>query len=96
MTPQAKLRMLTFQEGQRAHLQGTPCPYTAPGDWRAGTWEKGRAAAKAHYESLTRHAVEYPEDKKERAAADWRRATTEERLELLLARVEELEQQLES
>ena len=45
MTPDAKLRMDVYQEGQRAFNAETSCPYT---DWRAGTWEKGRAAAEAH------------------------------------------------
>lgn len=42
MTPDAKLRMEIYQEGQRAYSAGTACPYT---DWRAGTWAKGRKAA---------------------------------------------------
>jgi hypothetical protein len=48
MTPEAKLRMEVYQEGQRSWRDETTCPYT---DWRAGTWAKGRAAAKAHYEA---------------------------------------------
>lgn len=46
MTPDAKLRMDVYQEGQRAFSSGAICPYT---DWRAKTWEKGRAASKEWY-----------------------------------------------
>jgi hypothetical protein len=45
MTPDAKLRMDVYQEGQRAFNSGAVCPYT---DWRAKTWAKGRAAAEAY------------------------------------------------
>jgi hypothetical protein len=45
---QKLLRQEVYQEGQRAANSGAPCPYT---DWRAGTWAKGLAAAKAHYEA---------------------------------------------
>jgi len=49
MKADAELRMNVYQEGQRAFNARTPCPYT---DWRAKTWEKGRAAAQAHSESF--------------------------------------------
>lgn len=49
MTPDAKLRMDVYQEGQRAFNAGTTCPYT---DWRAGTWEKGRKAAEAYHDAV--------------------------------------------
>jgi hypothetical protein len=48
MTPEAELRMLVYQEGQRAYTSKVDCPYT---DWRAKTWRKGfNAAAKYHRE----------------------------------------------
>lgn len=46
MSPDAKLRMDVYQEGQRAFNAGAACPYT---DWRARTWAKGRAAAEARH-----------------------------------------------
>ncbi len=48
MTPDAKLRMDVYQEGQRAYLSGSKCPYAA-GDWRSRTWGKGFAAGKAYH-----------------------------------------------
>lgn len=50
MSPDAKLRMDVYQEGQRAANTRAVCPYT---DWRAGTWEKGRAAAQAYFDGET-------------------------------------------
>ena len=47
MTDDKQLRMEVYREGQRAHHSGVPCHYVG---WKAGTWEKGRAAAKAFYE----------------------------------------------
>lgn len=49
MKSDAELRMNVYQEGQRALSTGTPCPYT---DWRAGTWMKGLAAARAHQREM--------------------------------------------
>lgn len=46
MSPDAKLRMDVYQEGQRAYRSGAPCPYS---DWRAKTWAKGRADAQAYF-----------------------------------------------
>jgi hypothetical protein len=49
MTPDARIRMEVYQEGQRAFNSGAPCPYV---DWRAGTWRKGWQAACGHNEAL--------------------------------------------
>jgi hypothetical protein len=49
MEASAKQRMDVYQEGQRAFNAGAMCPY-ARADWRAGTWEKGRAAAQKYHE----------------------------------------------
>lgn len=46
MSPDAKLRMDVYQEGQRAYRSGATCPYS---DWRAKTWAKGRAAAQDYW-----------------------------------------------
>jgi len=57
MKPDAQLRFSVYQEGQRAFRSGTTCPYT---DWRAKTWEKGLAAAKAYFSETQREAPEPP------------------------------------
>jgi hypothetical protein len=49
MSPDAKLRMDVYQEGQRAWGVGMACPHT---DWRAGTWQKGRKAAVDHQQRM--------------------------------------------
>lgn len=49
MSPDAMQRMKVYQEGQRAFNSGQECPYS---DWRAGTWEKGRAAAEKYENDL--------------------------------------------
>lgn len=49
MTPDAKLRMEVYQQGQRAYRSGAPCPYS---DWKAKTWEKGRQAAREYWERV--------------------------------------------
>jgi hypothetical protein len=45
MSPDAELRMVVYQEGQRsARDENALCPYGLF-DWRQGTWWKGRKAA---------------------------------------------------
>jgi hypothetical protein len=47
MSPEAEIRLRIYQEGQRAYLSGSPCPYDG-WDWRAKTWDKGYAAGEAY------------------------------------------------
>ena len=49
MTPDAKLRMDVFREGQIAYGTRDACPYT---DWRAKTWQKGHDSAKAYFSDM--------------------------------------------
>lgn len=53
MTPDAKLRMEVYQEGQRAFTSKAPCLYT---DWRRDTWYRGFTAA------MTYHAAQVAAD----------------------------------
>jgi hypothetical protein len=48
MSAEAELRLSVYQEGQRAYLSGSPCPYEV-WDWKSKTWDKGYAAGKAYY-----------------------------------------------
>lgn len=57
MSPEAKMRMDVYQEGQRAFNQRGVCPYT---DWRAGTWAKGFLAAKEYNDRLNELYIEQP------------------------------------
>lgn len=57
MTPDAKLRMDVYQEGQRAFGSGAQCPY-AWMDWRAKTWQKGHTAARRYHERVVVDDVE--------------------------------------
>lgn len=54
MSPDAAERMRVYQEGQRAHGSGAPCPYM---DWRRGTWAKGRQAAAEHWARINEPEV---------------------------------------
>ena len=47
----AQQRFQVFREGQLAFNSGAGCPYV---DWRAGTWAKGREAAKKYHEDFLR------------------------------------------
>ncbi len=51
MTPEAKLRMEVYQEGQRAYAKGAECPYPVT-DWKRKTWLKGFLASKYYYASM--------------------------------------------
>lgn len=51
MTPDAKLRMNVYHEGQVAFRTGVECPYD---DWRRSTWMKGRETARLYYADLLR------------------------------------------
>lgn len=58
MSPDAKLRMDVYQEGQRAFNSGAGCPYT---DWRLRTWLKGYDAAKANRDAMLAAAAKEDE-----------------------------------
>jgi hypothetical protein len=45
-----ELRLRIYQEGRRAYLSGSPCPYGGR-DWRAKTWAKGFTDGEAYYNS---------------------------------------------
>ena len=66
MKPDAELRMMVYQEGQRAFNAGIPCPYA---DWRAGTWEKGRLAAQKYAQEIFREEAPREQTLEEKIAA---------------------------
>lgn len=82
MTPDAKIRMDVYQEGQRAFNSGTLCPYT---DWRAKTWVKGRAAAEAHAAAVIgEDTAPHPHAERDQMISAAYKATTLEELRSVL------------
>lgn len=84
MTPDAKLRMDVYREGQLAFNAGTECPYR---DWRAGTWVKGRAAAEAYHAEGVAVPPTPPQDDSDPAA--WKRRAESAEAELSRLRAQE-------
>lgn len=90
MSPDARLRMEVYQEGQRAFDWKLACPYASL-DWRAGTWQKGFNAAKAHYFAQLQpgpEPVKPPSDADRIAALERRVAELEQHIQRLDARTD--------